>query len=104
MHAHMAYAKQTAVDFSDIVTRNMRASFPNNGVIWQTMDIRSLAFADESFSACIDKATLDAMLYGSLWDPEPEVRANIEACVFPTLARFFNTHRSVDTSTAWLAC
>ena len=100
MHAHMGHANQTAIDFSDIVTRNMQSSFPDSGVRWETMDIRSLAFADESFSACLDKATLDAMLYGSLWDPEPEVRANIEACVLPTLALFFTTHRSVDTSTA----
>lgn len=81
MHTHLNYASQTAVDFSEIVTTNMRNQYSSNGVDWQTMDIRSLAFSDATFDVCIDKATLDAMLYGSLWDPEPEARANIGACV-----------------------
>lgn len=87
MHSQLGYNNQTSVDFSDIVTVNMKAQYPNQGTTWQTMDIRALAFPDGSFDICIDKATLDAMLYGSLWDPEPEVRANIEACVIvPSLA------------------
>lgn len=81
MHSQLSYNNQYAVDFSDVVTANMRKEYPSNGVAWQTMDIRSLAFPDATFDVCIDKATLDAMLYGSLWDPEPEVRANIAACV-----------------------
>ena len=36
-------------------------------VKWEVMDIRSLTYSDETFDICIDKATLDAMLYGSLW-------------------------------------
>lgn len=79
MHSHLSYSNQTAVDFSEIVTTDMRDQYPSNGIDWQSMDIRNLAFPDASFDACIDKATLDAMLYGSLWDPEPEVRANIGA-------------------------
>lgn len=45
------------------------------------MDIRALDFAAASFDACIDKATLDAMLYGSLWDPAEEVRENVRRYV-----------------------
>lgn len=36
-----------------------------------------MTFLPSSFDIAIDKATLDAMLYGSLWDPEPEVRKNV---------------------------
>lgn len=79
MHTHLGHANQTAVDFSEVVTTNMKHRYPSNGVDWQTMDIRALSLPDASFDVCIDKATLDAMLYGSLWDPEPEVRANIQA-------------------------
>lgn len=45
------------------------------------MDIRSLEFDDASFDIAIDKATLDAMLYGSLWDPEDEVKENVRRYV-----------------------
>jgi EEF1A lysine methyltransferase 4 len=57
----------------------MRARHPR--IIWQTMDIRHLTYSDSSFDVCIDKATLDAMLYGSLWDPPDEVKANVKAYV-----------------------
>lgn len=57
----------------------MRAQNPS--IAWEVMDIRQLTFADASFDVCIDKATLDAMLYGSLWDPEDEVKANVEAYI-----------------------
>jgi hypothetical protein len=41
------------------------------------MDIRHMTFSPGTFDIAIDKGTLDAMLYGSLWDPEPEVRKNV---------------------------
>jgi len=41
------------------------------------MDVRNMEFEAESFDVAIDKATLDAMLYGSLWDPEEEVKENV---------------------------
>jgi len=45
------------------------------------MDIRRLTFANAAFDVCVDKATLDAMLYGSLWDPKDEIRENVKAYV-----------------------
>ena len=69
------YKSQTAIDFSPIVTRNMQARYPT--IKFLEMDIRALTFPSCSFDICIDKATLDAMLYGSLWDPEDEVRENV---------------------------
>lgn len=44
---------------------------------WVIMDVRHMDFQDASFDVAIDKATLDAMLYGSLWDPSDEVRKNV---------------------------
>lgn len=79
MHSQLSHTNQIAVDFPEIVTTNMKTQYPLDGVTWQTMDIRALTVPDNNFDACIDNATLNAMLYGSLWDPEPEVRANIEA-------------------------
>lgn len=40
-----------------------------------------MTFPSDNFDIAIDKATLDAMLYGSLWDPEPEVRKNVGSYV-----------------------
>ena len=62
----------------------MSAAHPE--IDWRVMDIRALTFDDNSFDVAIDKATLDAMLYGSLWDPEDEVKENVrryvdEVCV-----------------------
>jgi hypothetical protein len=45
------------------------------------MDVRDMSFKSASFDIAIDKATLDAMLYGSLWDPEDEVKKNVKAYV-----------------------
>ena len=43
------------------------------------MDVRSLSdsFPPCSFDIAIDKTTLDAMLYGDLWDPSEEVRDHV---------------------------
>ena len=53
-------------------------------------------FEDNSFEAAIDKGTLDAMIWGSPWDPPPDVRKNTSeyinevetfTCIyFPTMA------------------
>lgn len=48
---------------------------------WQVMDVRDLKFPDNSFDIAIDKGTLDAMLHGSLWDPEDDVKENTKAYV-----------------------
>lgn len=80
----MNFTTQTAVDFSPVVIENMRTEHPE--IDWRVMDIRNLEFGNDSFDICIDKATLDAMLYGSLWDPVDEVRDNVgkyvdEVCI-----------------------
>lgn len=41
------------------------------------MDIRNMELEDQSVDVAIDKATLDAMIHGSLWDPPEDVRENV---------------------------
>jgi len=36
-----------------------------------------MTFEDSSFDVIVDKATMDAMLYGDLWDPSDEVKENV---------------------------
>ena len=40
-----------------------------------------MGLEDATFDIAIDKGTLDAMLHGSLWDPEDDVKANSKAYV-----------------------
>ena len=44
---------------------------------WKVGDVRNMSdFADNTIDIAIDKGTLDAMIYGSLWDPPEEVVEN----------------------------
>ncbi|QDS68946.1 hypothetical protein FKW77_008605 [Venturia effusa] len=71
----LSYTTQTSIDFSAPVITQMSQKHPES--TWLVMDVRKMTFPSHSFDIAIDKATLDAMLYGSLWDPEPEVRKNV---------------------------
>lgn len=75
----LGYTNQISIDFSQIVIEQMRAK--HLGLHWQVMDVRDMGFESASFDIAIDKTTLDAMLYGSLWDPEDEVKKNVKAYV-----------------------
>ncbi|KAK4991673.1 hypothetical protein LTR50_001681 [Elasticomyces elasticus] len=73
------YHGQISIDFSSVVINNMRMKHAD--MDWRVMDVRHTEFDAESIDVAIDRATLDALLYGSLWDPEDEVRANVKAYV-----------------------
>ncbi|GAB7360666.1 hypothetical protein MBLNU230_g0545t1 [Neophaeotheca triangularis] len=73
----LGYKSQTALDFSPIVTTKMSQLHPSPHLTWLTADIRATNLPSGSVDIAVDKATLDAMLYGSLWDPLPEVRENV---------------------------
>ena len=70
------YENQLCVDFSPIVVQLMSArDGPEIG--WKQADVRNLDFVpDGSTDVAFDKGTLDAMIYGSPWDPPDEVREN----------------------------
>ncbi len=79
----LGYHSQVSIDFSAIAMDTMRERHDNlgSGLEWLVMDVRKMHFPDQSFEAAIDKGTLDAMLHGSLWDPEDEVKENVSAYV-----------------------
>jgi hypothetical protein len=80
LHA-LGYASQLSVDFSQVVISSMAAKYASLQTQWLVMDVRDLQLEDASVDVAIDKGTLDAMLYGSLWDPPEEVRSNVERYV-----------------------
>lgn len=74
--ARQGYRNQICVDFSSTVV-NLMAAKAEDGITWKYGDVRSLVdVPDESIDVAFDKGTLDAMIYGSPWDPPDEVREN----------------------------
>jgi len=72
--AGRGYTNQLCVDFSPVVVKLMSAAAAP-GVQWMQADVRKLdQLADRSIDVAFDKGTLDAMIYGSPWDPPDEVR------------------------------
>ena len=73
----LGYRLQTAFDFSPVVIAAMRTKHADLEVNWKVMDVRQMAFPGGSFDVAIDKGMLDAMLNGSIGDPEDEVKQNV---------------------------
>ena len=59
----------------------MKTKYQSLGLDWQVMDVRRMDLEDATFDIAIDKGTLDAMLHGSLWVPEDDVKNNSKAYV-----------------------
>ncbi|KAE8449647.1 hypothetical protein EG329_007977 [Mollisiaceae sp. DMI_Dod_QoI] len=76
LHA-LGYTNQTSVDFSQVVIDAMKAKYSSLDSRWCVMDVRQLELNNKSVDVAIDKATLDAMIHGSLWDPPDDVRSNV---------------------------
>lgn len=56
----------------------MEAKYKDLDTVWKIMDVRQMdGFSDNSFDVAIDKATMDSMIHGSMWDPPADVRENI---------------------------
>ena len=72
------YKIQVCVDFSTVVVNNMSKRHSHfDGITWKHADVRQLdQIPSESVDVAFDKGTLDAMIYGSPWDPPDEVREN----------------------------
>lgn len=75
----LGYTHQLSVDFSHVVIQAMKLKYAALGgdTEWRVMDVRALEMGDASVDVAVDKGTLDAFLYGSLWDPPAEVRGNV---------------------------
>ncbi|KAL3417147.1 hypothetical protein PVAG01_11147 [Phlyctema vagabunda] len=76
LHA-LGYSDQISVDFSQVVIDSMQVKYASLNSTWQVMDLRDLNIEDASIDIAIDKATPDAMMHGSLWDPPADVRENV---------------------------
>lgn len=65
------------MDFSSIVVDQMSERYAADaGVQWKCADVRSLPFPNHKFDVAFDKGTLDAMIYGSPWNPPDETKEN----------------------------
>ena len=74
--AARGYQNQLCVDFSMNIVEVMNKR-QVTGIEWQWMDVRDMKpVADSSVDVAFDKGTLDAMIYGSPWDPPDEVKSN----------------------------
>ncbi|KIM44617.1 hypothetical protein M413DRAFT_442578 [Hebeloma cylindrosporum] len=71
------YRNIVNIDYSGILIEQMqkRHSQCRPEMEWREMDVRDLAFEDESFDVAIDKGTMDAMMTtkGDVWDPPHQV-------------------------------
>ncbi|RMZ90803.1 hypothetical protein DV736_g1964, partial [Chaetothyriales sp. CBS 134916] len=72
------YKNQICLDFSPVVVETMsRRHRDIEGITWQHADVRQMdQISSESVDVAFDKGTLDAMIYGSPWDPPDEVLDN----------------------------
>lgn len=77
----MGYKNQVCVDFSSVVIRDMAAMFKEyEDIQWKVADVRRMSdFKDGEFDVAIDKSTLDAMIWGNVWNPPDEVIQNTSA-------------------------
>ena len=73
--AKLGYTDQISVDFSYTIITQMQSKYPD--LEWRVDDVRHLQLDDRTVNVAIDKGTMDAMLYGSPWDPPEEVRDNV---------------------------
>lgn len=77
----LGYADQLSIDFSDIAIDEMKQKYASLHLEWEVMDVRRMSIPSSSIDVALDKGTLDAMLHGSLWDPEDDVRENVGAYI-----------------------
>ena len=73
----LGFTDQVNIDFSEVVIKGMEAKYSYLGAEWKVMDVRQMDFSNGSFEIAIDKATMDSMFHGSMWDPPEDVRDNI---------------------------
>lgn len=80
---HLGYHHQSSIDFSAAAIETMRTRYADlgPGLGWRVMDMRQMDFPDQSFDIVIDKGALDSMMNRPSYDPTPQEKYNIGACV-----------------------
>ncbi|KAI4864092.1 S-adenosyl-L-methionine-dependent methyltransferase [Hypoxylon rubiginosum] len=76
--ADRGYTSQICVDFSTPLVELMSKRHADiEGIQWMQMDIRQMdGIPSQSIDLAFDKSTMDAMIYGSPWNPPSEVVQN----------------------------
>jgi hypothetical protein len=76
--AKKGYRNQLCVDFSSVIVSQMSSAETRDmGIKWMQADVRNMAEIEtRSVDVAFDKGTLDAMIYGSPWDPPDNVVEN----------------------------
>ena len=77
------YKSQLCIDFSHVIVDSMSKRHSNiEGITWKHADVRCLTdIPTASIDIAFDKGTLDAMIYGSPWDPPKEVLDNTSSYI-----------------------
>ncbi|KAH8692482.1 S-adenosyl-L-methionine-dependent methyltransferase [Phaeosphaeriaceae sp. PMI808] len=72
------YKNQLCIDFSTVVVDLMKSRHASEPEVeWIVGDLRNMAeIKTNSIDVAFDKSTLDAMIYGSPWNPPEEVLKN----------------------------
>ena len=74
--ARHGFNNQLCIDFSSVVVKLM-SDRDGPEIEWQQADVRNMTtIPDKSIDVAFDKGTLDAMIYGSPWDPPEAVKHN----------------------------
>ncbi|KAF2673400.1 hypothetical protein BT63DRAFT_155403 [Microthyrium microscopicum] len=77
--ALIGYDNQLCLDFSPVVIELMKTRYPVSGIEWRFGDVRDMHdVPSSSVDVAFDKSTLDAMVYGSPWNPPDEVKENAD--------------------------
>lgn len=73
--ANRGYRNQICVDFSSVIVDHMSTQEAKaSGIIWIEADVRNMTeIQSKSIDVAFDKGTLDAMIYGSPWNPPENV-------------------------------
>ena len=77
--ASLGYTRQVCIDFSATVVKVMSEQHRDiAGISWHQADLRDMGAVaeDKAVDVAFDKATLDAMIYGSGRNPPAEVKEN----------------------------
>jgi hypothetical protein len=79
----------------------MRERFASDsGIEWKCADVRDLPEPSHSVDVAFDKGTLDAMIFGSPWDPPEMVKENTGRYM-DEVGTKFDSPRYCSVTSAW---
>ena len=84
--ARDGFTRITATDISTLAVQTLQSQARQQGlaqITWQQADMMALPFADASFDAVVEKATLDALVVDaeSPWETPPAVQQRVDTAL-----------------------